>query len=267
MLGAVRVTSLGFRTDVVLRVLEGAEVTDRGDHLVVRSPGNPGFWWGNFILLGAPPGPGTADAWLARFAAEFPAAQHVALGVDTPDEQAEVPAEFPARGLEPQRSAVLSCTGIRPPARPNSGAVIRPLESDDDWQQSLDLGVRVYGGDGSDDYLRRRAVARRRLTRAGRAAWFGAFTGGRLLAQLGICDAGGGLARYQDVETDPAARRRGLAGTLVWHAGRHAREAFGAGTLVIVADPAEGAIRVYRDCGFAAVQGQLSLERPPPEGG
>jgi Acetyltransferase (GNAT) family. len=76
-----------------------------------------------------------------------------------------------------------------------------------------------------------------------------------------VCDAGGGLARYQDVETDPAARRRGLAGTLVWRAGLYAREAFGAGTLVIVADPTEGAIRVYRACGFADTQGQFSFER------
>ena len=58
----MRVTSLGLRTDVALRVLEGAEVIDRGDHLVVRSLGNPGFWWGNFLLLGAPPGPGTRRA-------------------------------------------------------------------------------------------------------------------------------------------------------------------------------------------------------------
>ena len=76
-----------------------------------------------------------------------------------------------------------------------------------------------------------------------------------------MCDAGDGLARYQDVETDPAARRRGLAGTLVWHAGRYAREAFGAGTLVIVADPAEEAIRVYRGCGFTDAQSQFSFAR------
>ena len=78
-----------------------------------------------------------------------------------------------------------------------------------------------------------------------------------------MCDAGGGLARYQDVETDPPARRRGLAGTLVWSAGRHAREAFGASTLVIVADPAEAAIRLYRACGFADAQGQFSFQRAP----
>ena len=76
-----------------------------------------------------------------------------------------------------------------------------------------------------------------------------------------MCDAGGGLARYQDVETDPGARRRGLAGTLVWQAGVYAAEAFGARTLVIVADPAEEAIRVYRACGFADAQGQFSFQR------
>ena len=258
----MQVTSLGFRTDLALRVLEGAEITDRGDYLVVRTPDNPTFYWGNFLLLAGWPGPGTGNSWLARFAAEFPHAGHIALGVDAGvdgAEPAEVPPEFLAAGLKFERATVLSCAEVQSPPHQNTEAEIRPLESDDDWEQSRDLGIRCFGYDGS--YLERRARARRRLTRAGRAAWFGAFTGGRLLAQLGVCDVGTGLARYQDVETDPAARRRGLAGTLVWRAGRYAAEAFGAGTLVIVADPAEGAIRIYRACGFADQQGQFSFER------
>ena len=257
----MRVTSLGFRTDVALRKLEGAVITDRGDYLVIRTPDNPDFHWGNFLLLGAWPGPGTGDGWLARFAAEFPQARHVALGVDAAAGPAAAPAEFLAAGLEPECVTVLTCAAAEPPPNRNTEAEIRPLVSDDDWRQSFELGVRCYGEGGS--YLERRARARRRLTEAGRAAWFGAFTGGRLLAQLGVCDAGGGLARYQDVETDPSARRRGLAGTLVWRAGRHAAGAFGAGTLVIVADPAEAAIRLYRACGFADAQGQFSFQRAP----
>ena len=257
------ITNLGFRTDVTLRVLEGAQVTDRGDHLVIRSPDNPTFYWGNFLLLGAPPAPGTAVTWLARFAAEFPTAEHVAFGVDGARDDAGVPGDFPAAGLEPQRESVLTCSAVNPPPRPNELADIRPLTSDADWQQSLDLGIRCHRDDGGQEYLIRRTAARRRLTEAGTGAWFGAFTGGRLMAQLGIFDVGDGLARYQHVETDPAARRQGLAGTLVWRAGSYAREVLGAGTLVIVADPAEGAIRVYRSCGFADAQGQLSFERPP----
>ena len=255
----MQVTSLGFQTDLALRVLEGAEITDRGDYLVVRTPDNPTFYWGNFLLLAGWPDPGTGNSWLARFAAEFPQAGHIALGVDAGAEPAEVPPEFLAAGLKFERATVLGCAEVQSPPHQNTEAEIRPLESDDDWEQSRDLGIRCFGYDGS--YLERRASARRRLTRSGRAAWFGAFTDGRLLSQLGVCDTGGGLARYQDVETDPGARRRGLAGTLVWRAGVFAAGAFGAGTLVIVADPAEEAIRVYRACGFADAQGQFSFQR------
>jgi GNAT superfamily N-acetyltransferase len=251
--------SLGFRTDVALRIAEGAEVTDRGDCLVIRTPDNPAFWWGNFLLLAAWPGEG--DGWLARFAAEFPQAKHAAIGVDVTEPAGGRPAEFVT--LEPEYSTVLTCADIHAPRHVSTEAQIRTLESDQDWRQSVELNLRCYGEEEPTDFQHRRVADRRRMVRAGRAAWFGAFDGDRLLAQLGVCDTGLGLARYQDVETEPAARRRGLAGTLVWHAGRFARERFGAHTLVIVADPAEGAIRVYRDCGFADAQTQVSFARAP----
>jgi GNAT superfamily N-acetyltransferase len=255
----MQATSLGFLTDVALRVAEGAEVTDRGDCLVVRSPDNPAFWWGNFLLLAA--WPGDNDGWLDRFAAEFPQARHVAIGVDAAEAGGGLPAEFAT--LEPASSTVLTCAAIQIPRRLNTAAEIRTLKSDRDWQQSVELNMRCYGEEEPSDFQQRRAATRRRLTRAGRAAWFGAFDGDRLLAQLGVCDAGGGLARYQDVDTDPAARRRGLAAMLVWRAGRFAHAELGATTLVIVADPAEEAIRVYRDCGFADAQTQFSFARGP----
>src|SRR5690349_2046578 len=253
----MQLASLGFGTDVALRVAEGSEVTDRGDHLVIRSPDNPGFWWGNFLLLRAWPQEG--DGWLDRFAAEFPQAGHVAIGVDATEVGGPVPAEFAA--LEPEIATVLTCADVHAPRHLNQAAGIRPLVSDRDWQQSVELSRRCYGEQNPSDFQQRRAAVRRRLTQAGRAAWFGVFDDDLLVAQLGVCDAGGGLTRYQDVETDPAARRRGLAGTLVWRAGRYAAEAFGAGRLVIVADPAEGAIRIYRACGFADMQSQFSFER------
>jgi GNAT superfamily N-acetyltransferase len=258
----VQVTSLGFRTDLGLRVREGAEVVDRGAYLVIRTPDNPDFWWGNFLLLGGAPGPGTAGTWLARFAAEFPAARHVALGVDLAGGEVAIPDDFLAAGLEPLRVTVLVTGDVRPPPHPNVEAEIRPLRSGADWRQSVDLSIRCYDGGEPGEYLRRRVTAWRRLTQEGLGAWFGAFVGGRLLAQLGLFDASEGYARYQQVETDPAARRLGLAGTLVWHAGRYGRQVLGADTLVIVADPANAAIRVYRSCGFADVQSQLTLERP-----
>ena len=264
----MRVTSLGYRTDLALRTGEGAEVADRGDYLVVRSPANPDYWWGNFLLLAAWPGPGSGHRWLARFAAEFPLAEHIALGVDTgptspaAEDDLPVPAEFGAAKLEPRRDTVLTCAAVGPPPHPNAAAEIRPLTSDDDWRQSVELTMRCFDQGEPGDYVERQTAAWRRLTEEGRGAWFGALAGGRLLAQLGLFDAGDGYARYQHVETDPQARRQGLAGTLVWHAGRYGREVLGASSFVIVADPADVAIRVYRACGFADAQSQFSFERP-----
>src|ERR1700756_3665 len=111
----MQVASLGFRTDLALRALEGAEITDRGDYTVVRSPDNPTFWWGNFLLLAGWPEPGPGGGGLAGFAAEFPQAEHLALGVDAGHEPAQVPPEFLAAGLEFERATVLSCAAVQPP--------------------------------------------------------------------------------------------------------------------------------------------------------
>ncbi len=122
----MQVTSLGFQTDLALRVLEGAEITDRGDYLVVRTPDNPTFYWGNFLLLAGWPDPGTGNSWLARFAAEFPQAGHIALGVDAGAEPAEVPPEFLAAGLKFERATVLGCAEVQsPPHQRDPAAGIR----------------------------------------------------------------------------------------------------------------------------------------------
>jgi FR47-like protein len=65
-----------------------------------------------------------------------------------------------------------------------------------------------------------------------------------------------------NVETHPGARRRGLAGTLVWHAAVTAL-AGETSTLVMVADPDDAAIRGYESVGFTVTEPQLGLVRPP----
>ncbi len=84
------------------------------------------------------------------------------------------------------------------------------------------------------------------------------------MTATGLFDVGEGFACFQHVGTDPVARRRGLAGTLVWTAARYGREVLGTSTFVIVADPADVAIRIYRACGFTAWLSEPSLERRPP---
>jgi hypothetical protein len=95
----VIVTSLGYRTDLALRELEGSEVAQYNDCVVVRSPANPAFRWGNFILLREPPQLGEAQGWIARFHREFPDVDYVALGIDGTEAREASADEFLAAGF------------------------------------------------------------------------------------------------------------------------------------------------------------------------
>ena len=85
------VTTLGFRTDLALLERGGSTIDDRGDHLVVRTPSNPTFYWGNFLLLDHVPAADRVDEWLERFVDAFPEARHRALGFDDPRATVERP--------------------------------------------------------------------------------------------------------------------------------------------------------------------------------
>jgi ribosomal protein S18 acetylase RimI-like enzyme len=259
----VEIRSLGYRTDLAILALEGSQVTDQGDYLVIRTTANPDYWWGNFLLL-RDLKPGSGTGWLDTFTAEFPGARHLTLGVDEPDAASVDAGELP--GMTRERNAVMTAAAVHAPPRPNTDAVIRTLAGDVDWRQSFELATALYAGEPGGDaaFLSAQLKAKRSLTESGHAAWFGAFLDGTLVAQLGLVTGIAGLARYQSVETHPAARRRGLAGTLVWHAGTAAIAA-GTRTLVMVADPDDDAIRVYRSVGFTETESQLGFIRRPAE--
>jgi len=235
---------------------------------VVRNPALPDFWWGNFLLLARPPEPGSAGDWLATFTAEFPEAQHVAIGLDTASSQDADPAPFVAAGLEYERNLVLTAAPgeVHEPPRPSRAATLRPLTSDGDWQQVLDLRLAAIEPDdppGIASFIGHRTAADRKLAEDGHGAWLGALSGGRLVAQLGLFAVGGGLARYQNVVTHPEARGQGLAGTLAAWAAAYGGSELGATTLVIVADPEHVAARVYASIGFIPTEDQLGFQRGP----
>jgi hypothetical protein len=44
------IRSLGYRTDLFFPRFDGI-IIDRGSYLVIRTPGNPHFYWGQFLLF------------------------------------------------------------------------------------------------------------------------------------------------------------------------------------------------------------------------
>jgi GNAT superfamily N-acetyltransferase len=255
----VSIASLGFRTDIMLLALGGSSVTERDGLLVVATPGTPDFWWGNFVLA---PDADALDAAVAVHAEAFPAADFVSVGIDGTDGAPGIERSAAGHGLTVERITALSATALHPPPHPNTDVEIRTLHSDDDFQAAIDL---QFGNspDAGYDFTRRQFNTWRALADRGHGAWFGGFIAGRLCVGLGLYTDGDGVARYQAVDTSPEHRRRGLAGTLVHHAGREGLTWPGVQTLVILADPGDDAIRVYRSVGFDGTETQVQLIRQP----
>ncbi|QNE17192.1 GNAT family N-acetyltransferase [Kribbella qitaiheensis] len=261
------ITSLGYRTDLALLEAAGSELTDRGTYVVVRTPANPTFWWGNFLLFGTPFTSESVEPRLELFRTEFPTAEHVAIGIDSVDGAVGAEEGLAAAGLEIDRSTVMTASRVLEPKRPNEWAEYRFLTSDDDWEQLVGLTLAASSLEeidaGYEEFNRRRVLAARELVESGRAKWFGAFEGEQLQASLGLAPDGQGAARFQTVQTHPDARGLGLASTLVHRASRYGFDELGVETLVMVADPEYLAIRLYRALGFTDTETQLQVAKPP----
>jgi RimJ/RimL family protein N-acetyltransferase len=265
----MRVKSLGCRTDLMFPAFEGG-ITERGDHLIVQSPSNPTFYWGNFLLFSEPPREGEAKMWTQMFAAEIgtpPVYEHQAFGWDSTDGAEGAIGQFLEMGFEPDRSVTLTTESApRPTRQASPKAVIRRLESEGDWQQAIDLQVAcrepVHEEARYRTFRERSMELYRRMVEAGRGAWYGAYIKGRLIADLGVFHDQG-VGRYQSVETHPDFRRQGVAGAAICAAGRAAFKEYGLHTLVIVAEEGSAAARLYESLGFEPTEKMRGLLRFP----
>lgn len=250
---------LGAWTDLSVNILSGSQVEDRGDHLVLRTPENPTYLWGNCLM--ALDAPDDADRWLAAFDAAFPQADHVAIGLpDSPT--TDVWAEH---GLELSLEDVLVSDHAPAPVPAPEGLTIAPLTSDADWDQVVDLfdtenqRTREFPQPGHREFLTRRGTARRSLVAAGQACFLGAWRRDRLVGHVGIVNCGQ-VARYQSVLVDADERRRGLATHLVTACGAWAAEQ-GRHQQVIMAEAQAPAGRLYRRLGFTLSAPLAGVER------
>jgi ribosomal protein S18 acetylase RimI-like enzyme len=266
----MKVKSLGYNTDLIFPAFDG-EIIDRGDYLVVKTPSNPTFYWGNFLLFARPPGKGDYQRWRELFAKEIgqpPQVMHQALGWDSTQRESGVVQAFLDQDYHLEHSVVL--TAKRKDLIPKSSPeiILRQLDNEADWEQSIENQVlcreAMFSEDGYRTFRQGQAARYREMSSAGLGTWFGAFAGDQLVGDLGIFCAGD-LARYQAVCTHPDFRRRGIAGSLVYQAALYAFEHHAVETLVIVAEAESPAQRLYQAIGFQITEIQLGVWKAEEE--
>lgn len=254
------VHSLGLSTDLELLARRGkGRIVDRGDYLAVTTPEDPGYYFGNLLVLRAPPRAGEVATWVQRFADEIgrdPAIEHVTLRWDGIHGDVGPRAELEAAGFTLDTDLVMVASSVVP-AR--CDVTLRPL-APDELAATADLAFAI--SDRHDDayrrFVHRRAAWKRELVTGGEATWWGAFDGASLVGSLGLVPLGT-RARYQDVQVAASHRRRGIASALL----AASADAAGVDTLVIVALPGSAAARVYERAGFRAVERTASACRVP----
>jgi len=258
------VSSLGYRTDLLFTGLD-AVVTDCGDHCAIRTPTNPSFHWGNFLLFDSPPKSGDLERWQGLFAAEIgtpPLLPHFSFGWDSSNGETGEVQQFLDAGYRMDQSAVLAANAVHRPTKYCEEVEVRPLAEDWEWQAALDAQVAsrepIYSEVGYRSYRIPKMTRYRKMSEAGIGHWFGAFLNGRLVGDLGLF-VFEGLGRFQSVGTHPNFRRRGVCGALVYKAAECGLAVLGAETLVMVADIHYHAARIYESIGFSRVERQVGI--------
>lgn len=255
--------SLALRTDLGLLALRGAHIADRGDYLAVETPGNHDYYFGNLLALPAAPQVGEVAYWTRRFADELghhADIRHVTFQWDDPTGATGATDELVAAGFEVGVHDVLTATALAAPRPPDlRGLELRPLEPADlDATAELNWYIADRHDDNYRTFLWRRAEWQAQLVERGAARFWGAFDGELLVASLGLVPVAG-VRRFQDVQTIPQHRKRGLASALLVAAAAEA----GSGPLVIIAEHAGDAARLYQQCGFAIAERVGSACRHP----
>jgi GNAT superfamily N-acetyltransferase len=252
---------LGWHTDLAVLRLEGSTIEERDDHLVVRTPSSPYFYWGNFVLVTDPSRVDEPEHWLEVFETEHPDAQYRAIGLAAEPQDVD---SWKALDLGIDHDDVLAATTCPEPTPPPQGYLVKQIEDTIEWEQSTGLRIEEFAqrDPHEEQHERDRTEARMAMSAQGHVAWFGAFHGDQLAAELGIVDCGEGVARYQSVVTAADHRRRGLAGHLLGVAAQWASDR-GARRWVIVAEAGGDASRLYQSRGFEPTDQGFRAERKP----
>lgn len=260
----MEIKSLGRKSDFIFAGFSG-EVENKNSHTVIKTPSNPGFHWGNYIVFDRPPRKGDFKKWTKIFDDEFTyysQPHHYVFTWDTEKSDKGDFQEFLENDFEFETAIVLTADEVKEPKHLNGAISIGVIKNESEWNQVLDQQIMCadpkYINDYYKDFKINQIYQYKKMQQANKGLWFGAFVKNALVGNLGIF-YDKNIARYQNVGTHPEYRKQGICRTLVYEAGKLAFEKFKVDTLVMEADPDYHAARIYEDVGFKKSEVNYSL--------
>lgn len=242
-------------------------MTDRGQYVLIQTPSNPDFHWGNYIIFESAPILGDYEKWRGIYESEFQYLKPFRHMTFTWDKNESLASEseienFKQAGFHLDRAKVLSTSQVNAPPKMNGQIQVRALQTDSEWEEAIHLQVECrepqYDRNTHEVFKRRQFLDYKKMHDQGLGHRYGAFLNGQLVGELGIFHENG-IARFQNVCTHPEFRRQGICGTLVYQAAKQALTKFPIQTLVMEADADYHAASIYESVGFKSTEENQSL--------
>lgn len=245
--------NLGLATDLLLHAEIGS-VSHDDRYVVMRTPQAPDYFSGNMLVLPARPSQDERQRLEDDFSRLVGAPPTIAHRSFVWPEADDTPVEleaYTAHGYDAQVCSVLVAErNAVHSAVTNEAVEVRLLESDRDWADWTRISLAVMADPESDVSLRcvdfQRSAYRRLIERQW-GNWWGAFIDGEMVGSLGLFFFGR-IGRFQSIVTRDDRRNRRVCRTLLTEVVKRAAGA--RDRLVIVADEAYHAIRLYESLGF-----------------
>lgn len=268
-----KLLSLGIRTNVMIHRFDGGIIEEYDDCILLKTPSNPNYWWGNMLFMPNAPQAGDFERWdkvfQKRLGSKF---KHRVYAWDINPNDSLKPdrgedADFLAGGFNRADDEVLATQkdGLVKPEYIAEGLEIRPLNSSEDWADVLELNVlcrdTFHPEVGYREHRRKQLEMYQRLQADDLGVIFGGFVESKLVADMGLFFENG-LGRFQHVETHPDYRKRGIAGSMVHHISEWGFNKRSAENLVIIADPEGPAVKLYKSLGYNLQEISYALQKP-----
>ena len=260
----MKIKSLGQRSNLITSRHDGV-LKDRDNYLVVRNDEKPHFFWGNYIIMQSPPTESDYNRWTDIYKLEFGdrgPINYMTFAWDSPAGEEGTIDQFVKNGFVADRNIILSATKVNVPLKFNSNIIVKTLESEKDWNDSIEVHINdewKFSKDSQEGFQKGQMLRKKKLKELGVGKCYGAFLDNKMVGCLSVF-MDDNLASMDLVSTHQNFRRQGICGTLVYTASKLILEQTKVETLVIIADEDYHAAKIYESVGFKPTEKEVTLQ-------
>ncbi len=260
--------SIGLKTDLFFSEFAGNVNTSKSN-ILIKTPNNPNYHWGNYIVFYSAPKKGDIKKWKQLFNDNFEyykSPHHYSFTWDNINESSlstdDSIKEFVDDGFEFETHSVLTTNKLKTYKDHNTNFQFKTLNSNQDWEMAKDLQIVCmdpkYANSNHINFKTNQMKQYQEMSKEGLGHWYGLFNKEQLISNLGIY-GNKNFGRFQSISTHPNFRSQGACHDLLIHSSKHFSNKFKPTNFVIIADKSYHALGLYKSCGFSEIETNYTL--------